>query len=109
MTSTLMATQEHAVQPQTIVFDRPSVIASDRSIEGGLGLMTTNLMTKPRYAKEQIVCFVGGAGTILSCRPDSDTWIYVVEMELGPEPDMGRVGSETTVLLDEADIQGVLN
>jgi hypothetical protein len=30
--------------------------------------------------------------------------MYRVEMELGPEPEMGRIGSETTVLLYESDI-----
>jgi predicted fused transcriptional regulator/phosphomethylpyrimidine kinase len=30
-------------------------------------------------------------------------------MELGPEPDMGRVGSETMILLLEADIHEVMN
>jgi len=55
-----------------------------------------------------MVCFVGGVGKIRSCRPESGTWTYVVEMELGPEPDMGRVGSETMILL-EADIHEVMN
>jgi len=71
--------------------------------------MTTNVMTRPRYAKGQIVGFVGGVGTIRSRRLDSCTWTYAVEMEMGPEPDMGRVGYETTILLDEADIQGRMN
>jgi hypothetical protein len=71
--------------------------------------MTANVMTRPKYAKGQMVYFVGGVGTIRSCRLDSCTWTYAVEMEMGPEPDMGRVGYETTILLNEADIQGGMN
>ncbi len=71
--------------------------------------MTANMMTIPRYAKNQLVCFVGGFGTILDCQPDSGTWVYALEMEMGPEPPMGRVGAETRILLLEADIQEVMN
>jgi hypothetical protein len=55
-----------------------------------------------------MVHFVGGIGTIKNYRPDSTTWTYAVEMEMGPEPEMGRVGLETTILLHEADIQEVM-
>jgi len=44
----------------------------------------------------------------LEAPPESGTWTYVVEMELGPEPDMGRVGSET-MIYSEADIHEVNN
>jgi|GEM_PF-3820939 len=30
-------------------------------------------------------------------------------MEMDPEPEMGRVGFETTILFNEADIQGIMN
>lgn len=70
-----------------------------------LGFMTTNLTMIPRFSKGQRVGFVGGEGTVRSCWTDSETWAYAVEMKLGPEPDMGRVGSETIVILHEAEIE----
>lgn len=80
-----------------------TAIASDSRKEE-LWLPTANVMTRPKFSKGQMVCFVGGVGTIRSCRSESNTWTYIVEMELGPEPDMGRVGSETRILLLEPDI-----
>ena len=109
MTSTLIATQHTTVRQQTIDSDQPSVIATDRDLKGALWLTTTNVMTIPRFCKDQRVCFVGGVGTIRSSQPESGTWTYAVEMELGSEPDMGRIGSETTILLHEADIHKVMN
>lgn len=65
--------------------------------------------TLPKFNTNQIVHFVGGIGTIKNLRPSSGTWTYAVEMEMGPLPEMGRVGFETTILLQESDIQGVIN
>lgn len=65
--------------------------------------------TQPRFRTNQMVHFVGGVGKIKNSRPESATWTYAVEMEMGPEPEMGRVGFETTILLNEADIHGVMN
>lgn len=96
------------VMPKAIS-DQPKAVPSHRDINWALWLTTAIAMTPPRFSKNQMVCFVGGVGTIRSCRPESGTWTYVVEMELGPEPDMGRVGSETTILLLEADIHEVRN
>ncbi len=60
----------------------------------------------PRFTKNQTVCFSGGVGRIKSYRPNSNqSWLYAIEMEMGPEPDFGRVGFETTILLHEAEIQ----
>ena len=56
-----------------------------------------------------MVCFLGVIGTIRSYHLESGTWAYAVEMALGPEPDVGRVGSETTILLHEADLKAVMN
>lgn len=64
--------------------------------------------TLPRFNNNQIVHFIGGIGRIKNLRPDSGTWTYAVEMEMGPLPEMGRVGFETTVLLQESDIQGII-
>lgn len=71
--------------------------------------MAVNAIATPRFNQNQLVCFIGGVGKILSYKPDSGTWAYAVEMEMGPEPSMGRVGAETRLLLLEADIQGVAN
>lgn len=71
--------------------------------------ISSDVIMIPRFGKKQRVKFVGGIGTIRSWRPESGTWTYAVEMELGPEPDMGRIGSETTIILHEADIHEVLN
>lgn len=71
--------------------------------------MKTSAIAQPRYAKNQFVSFLGGVGTIRNYGPDSNTWKYAVEMEMGPEPIFGRIGGETTILLHESDIQAVMN
>ncbi|HAZ48439.1 MAG TPA: hypothetical protein DDW76_06820 [Cyanobacteria bacterium UBA11369] len=71
--------------------------------------MRINIMSRPKYDKNQTVFFLGGLGTIKNYKPESNTWNYAIEMEMGPEPYFGRLGNETTVLLDEADITGALN
>ncbi|ARV59615.1 hypothetical protein BZZ01_14125 [Nostocales cyanobacterium HT-58-2] len=65
--------------------------------------------TSPRFNKNQFVSFIGGMGKILNCQLDSGMWAYAVEMEMGPPPKVGRVGPETTILLYEAEIQGLMN
>lgn len=60
---------------------------------------------KPMFFRDQQVLFTGGSGTIKNCFLDSGAWLYQVEMELGPEPEMGRIGAETTILLHQAEIQ----
>ena len=62
----------------------------------------------PKFRHLQLVSFLGGMGTIRSRYLESGTWNYAVEMSLGAEPDVGRVGTETTIFLDEVDIQGGL-
>lgn len=51
-----------------------------------------------------MVQFIGGQGKVKSYRPESGSWQYLVEMEMGPEPDMGRIGYETTIVLLESDL-----
>lgn len=104
MMNTLM-TQDNAVRQQ-VIFPHSS-IASARDFKVALWLTNTKVMTMPKFSKKQKVGFVGGTGTIKNCLPESGTWTYAVEMELGPEPEMGRVGSETTVLFHETDIHQV--
>lgn len=62
----------------------------------------------PKFSTNQIVRFIGGVGKIKNYRPDAGTWTYAVEMEMGPLPDVGRVGFETTIILYESDIQAVI-
>jgi hypothetical protein len=66
--------------------------------------MAVRLALAPRFGKGQRVNFIGGSGTIKSCRPDAGRWSYLIEMEMGPEPEMGRIGYETTIQLTEADL-----
>jgi hypothetical protein len=65
--------------------------------------MTVSI-TAPKFKQGQEVSFVGGLGTIKECHFESGTWTYLIEMAMGPEPAIGRIGSETRVLLTEADI-----
>ncbi|WP_026735549.1 hypothetical protein [Fischerella sp. PCC 9605] len=65
--------------------------------------------TVPRYSANQVVFFLGGMGKILSFQPDSGTWTYAIEMEMGEAPEMGRLGAETIILIHETEIQGVRN
>jgi hypothetical protein len=66
--------------------------------------MKTSISIKPRFNREQQVSFLGGCGTIKNYQPESGTWLYLIEMQMGPEPDMGRVGNETRIVLPEADL-----
>lgn len=71
-------------------------------------MTTTAIATEPRFSANQTVCFVGGVGKILSYQPEFNTWTYSIEMEMGPEPSMGRIGAETRIVLHEYDILNVL-
>ncbi|HEY9641542.1 MAG TPA: hypothetical protein V6C57_13725 [Coleofasciculaceae cyanobacterium] len=64
--------------------------------------MTATL--RPLFRPMQWVSFVGGEGIVRSYKPNDGTWDYLVEMPLGMEPVFGRVGAETMVLLNEADL-----
>lgn len=72
-------------------------------------VMMASVTKEPKFSNEQRVCFIGGIGTIKGCQIDSGTWTYAVEMELEPDPNIGRVGNETTVLLHEGEILNELN
>ena len=60
--------------------------------------------TQPKFRPFQQVYFLGGMGKIISCFADAGKWMYAVEMPLGQEPDMGRIGSETIILMQETEI-----
>lgn len=66
--------------------------------------MATGLLATPRFRRGQIAYFIGGKGVIKNYQPESGSWAYVIEMEMGPEPEIGRIGSETTVCLFETDL-----
>ena len=67
--------------------------------------MTATLMKVPKFRNTQWVSFVGGEGIVRSYRPECGTWTYLIEMALGLEPNFGRVGAETMILLTEADLR----
>jgi hypothetical protein len=60
---------------------------------------------KPEFRPMQSVSFVGGEGVVRSYTSESGSWTYLIEMRMGPEPGFGRVGGETTVLFNEADLR----
>jgi hypothetical protein len=66
--------------------------------------MRTNIIPTPRFEKNQTVEFLGGMGQIKTYYSESYSWIYLIEMAMGPEPDFGRIGYETMILLAEPDI-----
>lgn len=66
--------------------------------------MTATLIKAPKFRLTQRVGFVGGEGIVRSYKPDAGTWVYLIEMPLGLAPDFGRVGAETMVCLNEADL-----
>lgn len=69
--------------------------------------MATVFVKPPKFCHTQHVRFVGGEGFIKSFKYESETWTYIIEMTLGPEPNFGRIGGETTVLLHETDLHAV--
>jgi hypothetical protein len=70
--------------------------------------MNNILINAPVFHQTQIVRFMGGEGTVQCFRFDSGRWIYDIEMELGPEPLFGRVGPETTIVLEEEELCAVM-
>ncbi|PSB02938.1 hypothetical protein [Merismopedia glauca] len=67
--------------------------------------MTATFIKIPNFRQAQRVIFVGGEGIVRSYKPEAGSWAYLVEMPLGQEPDFGRVGAETMVVLTEADLR----
>ncbi|GAP94754.1 hypothetical protein [Leptolyngbya sp. NIES-2104] len=63
------------------------------------------VMTMPRFSPDQFVRFIGGEGKVRKSHADSGRWSYLVEMEMGEEPEMGRIGFETMILLPETDLE----
>jgi hypothetical protein len=44
-------------------------------------------------------------GKIKSLQQQDSRWVYTIEMSMGAEPDFGRVGAETTIILAEQDLR----
>ncbi len=66
--------------------------------------MTATLINKPRFCLTQRVRFVGGEGIVQNYELDAGSWTYLVEMPMDIEPEFGRVGAETRIFLNEADL-----
>jgi hypothetical protein len=66
--------------------------------------MSINCLERPKFHQQQKVYFLGGSGEVKKLQREVDTWIYTVEMNMGLEPHFGRIGAETTILLEEEDI-----
>lgn len=71
--------------------------------------MMTSTIGVPKFRRGQSVCFAGGEGAIQSYKPESGTWAYEIEMAMGQEPEFGRVGYETTIVLVEAELKMLEN
>lgn len=71
-------------------------------------ILVEQQQSAPKFSRGRVVQFIGGSGRVKQYKPTAGTWSYTVEMDMGILPEMGRIGFETTVLLDEADIQGVI-
>ncbi len=69
--------------------------------------MTPRLIKANRFQYAQWVRFTGGEGIIRNFRFEAGNWEYFIEMPLGLEPDFGRAGAETMVLLNETELHGV--
>ncbi|MBW4621685.1 MAG: hypothetical protein KME17_20265 [Cyanosarcina radialis HA8281-LM2] len=67
-------------------------------------MIDTNTLKMPKFSQSQQICFLGGVGQIIDCRAESGVWLYMVKMNLDRELNIQRLGSETTVLLYEAEI-----
>ncbi len=66
--------------------------------------MIKNSIQVRKFYCTQHVIFTGGEGIIKGFKFDSGTWIYLVEMPLGIKPSFGRVGAETMVFLNQAEL-----
>lgn len=65
---------------------------------------STALVRMPEFTNNQRVRFIGGEGIVRKFKYEFGSWDYFVEMEMGQYPDFGRVGAETTVILNEVDL-----
>jgi hypothetical protein len=66
--------------------------------------MVTKFINGHKFQPGQRVTFAGGEGIVRRFKCEAGKWTYFVEMPLGLEPDFGRIGSETMVLLNEKEL-----
>jgi hypothetical protein len=66
--------------------------------------MPTTSIPKPKFCVEHSVRFDGGEGIVQSASWEFGQWTYLVEMPLDTAPEFGRIGAETKIVLDEADL-----
>jgi len=65
----------------------------------------SDVISAPKFEVDQEVEFIGGIGKIRDQRYESGNWIYHVEMAMGEEPDFGRIGYETVIMLPEPEVK----
>jgi hypothetical protein len=65
------------------------------------------VISAPRFKIDQKVEFIGGIGKIRDHHYESGSWTYYVEMAMGEEPDFGRIGCETVIMLPEPEIKKI--
>jgi hypothetical protein len=65
-----------------------------------------NTFTKVHsFNLDQRVQFLGGEGIVRNLKFEAENWTYLVEMPLGIEPNFGRIGAETMILLGETELR----
>lgn len=79
----------------------------DKNLLVRFPLESVKRWNSPQFDRHQTVSFFGGIGTIKSIQKQALGWAYHVEMSLGEEPDFGRIGAETTVVLEEHDLRSI--
>ena len=67
--------------------------------------MMQTIEKKHNFDRAQRVKFAGGEGIVRSFTFAAQHWTYLVEMPLGQEPQFGRIGAETMVLLSETELR----
>jgi hypothetical protein len=92
-------------QKVNLVDDR--AIASDT--QRADGDRTQSFMIKPMYQLDQKVGFIGGSGWIKHYYSEAETWMYVIEMKPDLDQLVNQIGQETTVVLEETEIYGLMN
>lgn len=66
-----------------------------------------DVIPAPKFKIDQKVEFIGGIGKIRDHHHEFGGWTYQVEMEMGAEPDFGRIGFETVIMLPEPEIKKI--
>jgi hypothetical protein len=69
--------------------------------------MVPNFTNINKFHPGQRVRFAGGEGIVRRFKCEAGNWTYFIEMPLGLEPNFGRIGSETMVLLNETELRAV--